>query len=212
MSRIKEVATLFKYREAKLLPITGKTTDDNLECLRKILSNLLHVIKLPEGTNAKGIIATEADYKAAHASLTFDCLDTPLQAYNPLISSDDKTTGRMQAEREWMDKLLRQRLLQAAKRGARILITGAVKDTWLRLLKNTTTYYNKSPPQYITNHLVVNSGGIEYIKSWPSNRPCIIGRGRTHVCLSTSTALSTVRKSWQACHSLFRTNGSQPLQ
>ena len=69
----------------------------------------------------------------------------------------------MRTKREWTAKLLRQHLLQAAKRGARTLILRAVKDTWVRRLKNTTACYNKPPPPDLTDHLAENRRGIEYI-------------------------------------------------
>ena len=52
MSTIEGVAALFKYGEAKLPPIPGNPTKENLKHLRKILSNLLQAAKLPWGTDA----------------------------------------------------------------------------------------------------------------------------------------------------------------
>ena len=48
--------------------------------LHQIFVNLLQAIELPGGTYDKGLIPTEPDYKPAHVGITFDLLDTPLEA------------------------------------------------------------------------------------------------------------------------------------
>ena len=54
MPTIKEVSALFKDRTAKLLPITGKPTYNDLKRLQEVLGNLLQAVKLLGGTNAEG--------------------------------------------------------------------------------------------------------------------------------------------------------------
>ena len=98
MSTIEEFTTFFKNRAEKLPPIAGEPTYDNLERLRKPLSNLLHAVKLPGGTNDKSSITTESDKQASHSRITFNRLNTPLKAYNPYILSDTMTTDFMRAK------------------------------------------------------------------------------------------------------------------
>ena len=108
MSTIEEVTALFKDGSSKLTLISGKPTDDDLERPRMLLSNLMKYVKLPGGTYEEGLITTGAEYKASRAGSTFDRFGTLLEAYNPAIPSDATTADRMQAEREWTSKLLRQ--------------------------------------------------------------------------------------------------------
>ena len=84
-------------------------------------------------------MTTKDDYKAVHAGSNFNRLDTLFEAYDPAIPSNATMTDRMRAEREGTAKLLCQRLLQSAERGACTLILGAIEDTWLSRLKNATT-------------------------------------------------------------------------
>ena len=71
--------------------------------------------------------------------------------------------NHIQDERKWMQKLPRQLLLCSNEHVACTLILGAVEDTWVRRLKNVTTYYSKVPPIYITDHLAENIRGLENI-------------------------------------------------
>ena len=61
MSTIKKINVLFKDGAAELLHIVGKPIYDCLERLHKILINLLEAVKLTGGTDAEGLITTEAD-------------------------------------------------------------------------------------------------------------------------------------------------------
>ena len=140
MSTIEEITAIFKGWAAELPPIAGKPTNEDLKCLHELPKNLLQAVKLPGGTDAKGIITTKAEYKAAHTSSTFECRDTLLEAYNPEIPSYATTTDHMQAERKWTAKFLCKSLLQAAERSSCTLIFRVVEDTWARRLETATTY------------------------------------------------------------------------
>ena len=165
MFTIEEVTFLFKDGAAKLPPITGNLTNNDLKRLCAILSNLLQAVELPVVTDAEGLITTEADYKASHAGVTLNCLDALLEACKPSILSDTKTTDCMRAKHEWTENLLIQRLLRAAKCGARTLILRFVEDTLSIHLKTPQLIIISPPPQYITDHLAANSGRLEDIDS-----------------------------------------------
>ena len=85
MYTIEEVTYLFKDGAAELPPITGKPTNDTLKRLQEVLRNLLQAVEHPGGTDAKGLITSETTYQAAHTSATFNCLDRPLEAYDPAL-------------------------------------------------------------------------------------------------------------------------------
>ena len=137
---IEEFTILFKEGAAKFPSITEKPSNNNLERLQEVLTKLLQAAGLPGGTEASGIIINKVNCIAALSGVPFNFLDTPLEAYDPTIVSDAMSTNCVQAEHEWTEKLLRQRLLRAAERGACALILGAVKDTWVRRLKYETIY------------------------------------------------------------------------
>ena len=59
---------------------------------------LLQGVQLSGGTDDKGLITTESNYKASHAGSTFNRLDTPLEAYDPEISFKATTNNHMRAE------------------------------------------------------------------------------------------------------------------
>ena len=77
-----EVADLFKDGSDELPPIIGNPTNDDLDRLFDILSNLLKAAKSPGVTNAEVLITTKADYKAAHAGVNFDCFETSSRRMN----------------------------------------------------------------------------------------------------------------------------------
>ena len=96
-----------------MMPIVWNLTNDNLDRLHELLSNLLQAVEVAGATNVKGLITTKADYKAAHAGITFYCLVTPLKAYNPAILLDATMTNCMGDNCEWMANLLCQLPLRA---------------------------------------------------------------------------------------------------
>ena len=98
---IEEVTALFKDREDELLPITGKTSNHNLERLCEVLINLLQAVELPGGNDDAGLIISRSDYKAAHSGVPFDRLSTLLKAYEPTIASNTMRTNMVRAEHEW---------------------------------------------------------------------------------------------------------------
>ena len=79
MYLIEEATALLKDRADEILPISRNPTKKNLKRLHNLLGNLLQAVKLPEGTNAKGLITTKPDYKSAHVGRSFDRLETPLE-------------------------------------------------------------------------------------------------------------------------------------
>ena len=83
----------------------------------------------------------------------------------------------------------------------------------MRRLKSATTYYNKTPPWDLTDHIVANIGGPQNkLTSWPSNIPWRSIGEKIHGCPNTSTVSKPVIKRRRASRSQYPTNGLRPSQ
>jgi hypothetical protein len=73
---------------AEFPAIIDAPTDDDLKRIWELITNLLQSIDIPGGRdNLSGLIDAPSDYLAAYGH-AFDRLETPLDAYDPSISSD----------------------------------------------------------------------------------------------------------------------------
>ena len=88
-------------------------------------------------------------------------MEFPLQAYDNSIVVDANNAVRAKAERLWTAKIELQRLIKTVERSGRAFLVSVVKDTWLLLLKEESTVYNKVPLRYFFARLKGGSGGLE---------------------------------------------------
>jgi hypothetical protein len=143
MSTPDHVKDLFGQLTAISPTILGQPTDYDVKRLRETLTNLLQSIDVSGGTDSlSGLIDDAADYVATYGH-PFDSLLLPMAAYAPSIAPDATNAVCVKAEREWLAKAERQRLIRATKRYGRIFLTTVVEDTWLLPLKSPITFYNK---------------------------------------------------------------------
>ena len=82
----------------------------------------------------------------------------PLPAYEDSIASDATTAVRAKAKRLWTAKIELQRLIKTVERA---FLVAVVEDTWLLLLKEEATFYNKVPLRDFFARLKGGSGGLE---------------------------------------------------
>ena len=100
-----------------------------------------------------GLILDDAAYASSFGN--GDTFPEParLAIYDDSIADNATAVTRAKAEAKHRAKRADKGLYDAAKRETRQLLIAKVEDTWIRELKNETTFYTKVSPQEILEHL-----------------------------------------------------------
>ena len=85
----------------------------------------------------------------------------PLPACDNSIASDATNAVRANSERLWTAMIGLQTLIKTVERTGGAILVAVVKDTWLLLLKEETTFYNKVPLRDFFTRLKGSSGDLE---------------------------------------------------
>ena len=83
MSLPKEISALFANAHDYFPTIIDKTSDDDVQLLRRRNFADLQDINRGDGTDATGLITSKDDHKLANANQVFDQSDGALEAYDP---------------------------------------------------------------------------------------------------------------------------------
>ena len=151
---------LFTEAQSAFTPIVGAPNDDDVKRLTEAFINALPSINVPGGAiNLSDLLLSDTDHEAKHGiGLTFERMEIPLPAYDDSIASDATNAVRAKAERLWTAKIELQRLIKTVERA---FLVAVVEDTWLLLLKEEATFYNKVPLRDFFARLKGGSGGLE---------------------------------------------------
>ena len=147
MTTPKDAKYLFAEAQAAFTPVVRAPNNDDGKRLNKAFINALQSIDVPDvAVGLSDILLTDEDHKAKHGGdKTFECMEVPLQAYDDSIAADANNAVRAKAERLWTSKIKLQRLIKMVERAGRAFLVAVVEDTWLLLLKEESTFYNKVP-------------------------------------------------------------------
>ena len=89
----KEISMLFANAHGNFSAIIGKPSDDEVQRLCRQKLAALQNIDLGGGTDTIGLILYKDDHKAANRGHMFDQSDRTLEAYDPYIRDNDKTSS-----------------------------------------------------------------------------------------------------------------------
>ena len=147
MTTPEDAKDLFALAQAAFTPVVGAPNEDDGKRLNEAFINALQPIDvLIVAVNLSNILLTDEDHKANHGGdKTFERMEVPLQAYDDSIAADANNAIRAKAERLWTAKIELQRLIKTVERVGRAFLVAVVEDTWLLLLKEESTFYNKVP-------------------------------------------------------------------
>ena len=100
-----------------------------------------------------GLILSDTAYASSFGA--GDTFPEPvrLAIYDETIANDATAVVRAKAEAKHRAKRADKGLYDAAKRETRQLIISKVEDTWIRELKDETTFYTQVSPRELLTHL-----------------------------------------------------------
>ena len=93
-----EISVLFADAHSDFPTIIRKPSDDDVQRLRQRNFVALQDIDLGDGTDATGLILSEADHKAANTNQVSDRADGALEAYEPSIRENTNNFVRLRQE------------------------------------------------------------------------------------------------------------------
>lgn len=141
--------------------IVGQPTDKDLTCLRECLFCLLLAIPYNEeqGThNLIGLIADEADYARKYGARFLHPFKLPI--YDTTISDDAKAVTQARMEAEHRVKRADYKTYTMAERETKDFILAVVEDTWVRELKDSSTFYSLVTARELLKHLQSTCTGL----------------------------------------------------
>jgi regulator of replication initiation timing len=156
-----EIVTKFAEALEQFEAIVGQPTDSDLTRAREVLIQILIIIPFDEANavhNLVGLIEDDANYKASYGASFVR--PTKLPIYDKSIADDAKAVVRARMEAEHRAKRADYTTCETAEREAREFILNVVEDTWVRELKDETTFYAKVRPKTILDHLQSTCTGL----------------------------------------------------
>lgn len=156
-----EISSLFAAALEQFEPVIGQPTDPDLTRLREALIQVLLVIPFDEETgqhNLVGLLLDKADYQALYGA-PFSRPTRP-GIYPSNIDDDAKAPVRARLEAEHAAKLSDYKTYDAAERDTQRFILAVIEDTWIRELKDPTTFYTQVLAVDLLDHLQTICGGL----------------------------------------------------
>jgi len=154
----------FNEAQNQFAPIDPQPTDDDLVRLEETLYPLLLAIPYDSESgkhNLSGIILNDETYKEIYGALF--PVPTKPGAYDTSIPDDAKSVLRARSEAIHKARINDYLLYDAALRATHSFILGVIDDTYVRTLKDPTTYYTKVHPKSFLKHLRSTCGGLHSI-------------------------------------------------
>ena len=105
ISSPEEISAIFAKSHDNFPVIISRTSNNDVQRLRRYNLQALQDIYLGDGTNATVIILYEVDHKAANAKQVFNCADGALKAYDPCIRYDYNSAVHLLHEKNCSRKL-----------------------------------------------------------------------------------------------------------
>ena len=158
-------ALLFATASTEFTPIVGKPTDDDIFNITKVLYPLLHNLKYDEfivagvdNNNLIGLLQLTALYTASRGH-AFTRPNNP-GPYDLTIPDD--ATSVVRNRREAAHRVLVDdfNTFESAEDGIKAFIMANVAETWIKPLRDPTTFYNNVTGYTMLEFLRTNSGGL----------------------------------------------------
>ena len=146
-------------------PIVGKPTDDDIFNITKVLYPLLHSLKYDEFTvagvqdhNLIGLLQLDTIYTAARGA-AFARPANP-GPYDLTIPDAATPVVRNQMEAAHMVLINDFNTFEAAEEGIKAFLLANIDETWLKPLRDATTFFNNVTAYTMLEFLRTNSGGL----------------------------------------------------
>ena len=157
-------------------PIVGKPTDDDIFNITKVLYPLLHSLKYDEFTvagvqdhNLIGLLQLDTIYTAARGA-AFARPANP-GPYDLTIPDAATPVVRNRMEAAHMVLINDFNTFEAAEEGIKAFLLANIDETWLKPLRDATTFFNNVTAYTMLEFLRTNSGGLHDVDlaTLPSN-------------------------------------------
>ena len=146
-------------------PIVGKPTDDDIFNITKVLYPLLHSLKYNEFTvagvqddNLIGLLQLDTTYAAASGG-AFARPANP-GPYDLTIPDAATPVVRNRMDSAHMVLINDFNTFEAAKEGIKAFLLANIDETWLKPLRDATTFFNNVTAYTMLEFLRTNSGGL----------------------------------------------------
>ena len=146
-------------------PIVGKPTDDDIFNITKVLYPLLHSLKYDEFTvagvqdhNLIGLLQLDTIYTAARGA-AFARPANP-GPYDLTIPDAATPVVRNRMEAAHMVLINDFNTFEAAEEGIKAFLLANIDETWLKPLRDATTFFNNVTAYTMLEFLRTNSGGL----------------------------------------------------
>ncbi len=156
---------LIATASANFTPIVGKPTDDDIFNITKVLYPLLHSLKYDEFTvagvinhNLIGLLQLVAIYTTARGA-AFDRPANP-GPYDLTIPDNATPVVRNRMEAAHMVLVNNFNTFEAAEEGIKAFLIANIDETWLKPLRDATTFFNNVTAYTMLEFLRTNSGGL----------------------------------------------------
>lgn len=156
-----EIVAKFAEALEQFEPVVGQPTDSDLNRIREVLVQILLVIPYDEAEgihNLIGLIEEDGKYQAAYTKPFVR--PTKLPIYDSAIPEDAKAVVRARMEAEHKAKRQDHVTCETAEREAREFVLNVVEDTWVRELKDDSTFYAKVRAKKVLQHLQGTCTGL----------------------------------------------------
>ena len=158
-------ALLFATASNEFTPIVGKPTDDDIFNITKVLYPLLHNLKYDEfivagaiNHNLVGLLQLTAIYTAARgAAFARPANPGPYDLTIPDAATSVVRNRMEAAHRVLVDDF---NTFESAEDGIKAFIMANVAETWIKPLRDPTSYYNNVTGYTMLEYLRTNSGGL----------------------------------------------------
>ena len=149
-------------------PIVGKPSDDDIFNITKVLYPLLHSLKYDEFTvagvqddNLIGLLQPTTIYAAARGG-AFVRPANP-GPYDLAIPDDATPVVRNRMEAAHTVLINDFNTFEAAEEGIKAFLLANIDETWLKPLRDATTFYNNVTAYTMLEFLHTNSGGLNVV-------------------------------------------------
>ena len=152
-----EISALFSDAHNNFPAIIVKTSNDDVQHLRRRNFAALQDIDLGNGTNATGLILSKDDHKAANRDKLFDQANGALEAYDPSIQDNNNNAVRLRREKKWSRNIDCQAAIRTSKHVGKKLVLSRMEEMWVVLLKEKTTLFKHVTIHNLLDHLLSRS-------------------------------------------------------
>ena len=164
MTSVVRITRLFAEARNNCMKVAGTLKYNHAVAFKEYLLNICLQIAF-EGTNAgdpSGAILEDTCYRVTVASNTPYNRQVVARAnFDPDLQSDAPV--RHAKEENWAASIRNQSRKRAIKCSANDYLLRLVDPTWLRLLKNDTTFFTRVTPVEILSELTKASGSLERV-------------------------------------------------